>query len=159
MIDIKVIRDNPKLVKDSLIRRGEDSGIIDILLLNDEERRKLVYEVEKLKQRRNEVSNEIAEMKREGLDTKGAILEMREVGERIKEMDGAIRQMEKKISDILLGIPNIPHESVPFGRDESENVEIRKWGKPTVFSFEPKAHWEIGVSLGILDFERAAKIT
>lgn len=159
MIDIKTIRENPKLVKDSLTRRGEDSSIVDMLLLNDEERRKLVYEVEKLKQRRNEVSNEIAAMKREDRETKGAILEMREVGDRIKEMDGAIRQMEKKISDILLSIPNIPHESVPYGKDESENVEIRRWREPTTFDFEPKAHWDIGVNLGILDFERAAKIS
>ena len=159
MIDIKTIREDPKLVKDSLTRRGEDTGVVDMLLLNDEERRKLVYEVEKLKQRRNEVSNEIAAMKREGRDTKGAILEMREVGERIKEMDDAIRQMEKKISDILLSIPNIPHESVPYGKDESENVEVRRWREPTTFDFEPKAHWDIGVNLGILDFERAAKIS
>ncbi len=159
MIDIKTIRENPKLVKDSLTRRGEDSSIVDMLLLNVEERRKLVYEVEKLKQRRNEVSNEIAAMKREDRETKGAILEMREVGDRIKEMDGAIRQMEKKISDILLSIPNIPHESVPYGKDESENVEIRRWREPTTFDFEPKAHWDIGVNLGILDFERAAKIS
>ncbi len=159
MIDIKTIREDPKLVRDSLTRRGEDTGVVDMLLLNDEERRKLVYEVEKLKQRRNEVSNEIASMKREGRDTKGAILEMREVGERIKEMDDAIRQMEKTISDILLSIPNIPHESVPYGKDESENVEVRRWREPTTFDFEPKAHWDIGVNLGILDFERAAKIS
>ena len=159
MIDIKTIRENPKLIKDSLTRRGEDASVVDMLLLNDEERRKLVYEVEKLKQRRNEVSNEIAEMKREGHDTRGAILEMREVGERIKEMDGAIRQMDEKISGILLSIPNIPHESVPYGKDESENVEVRRWREPTTFDFEPKAHWDIGVNLGIFDFERAAKIS
>lgn len=159
MLDIKTIRENPKLVKDSLVKRGEDSSAVDTLLLNDEERRKLVYEVEKLKQRRNEVSNEIAKMKREGQETKGAILEMREVGERIKEMDDAIRKMEKKISDTLLSIPNIPHESVPYGKDESENVEVRRWREPRVFDFEPKAHWDIGVDLGILDFERAAKIS
>ncbi len=159
MIDIKTIREDPKLIKDSLTRRGEDSSVVDILLLNDEERRRLVYEVEKLKQRRNEVSNEIAKMKREGHETKGAILEMREVGERIKEMDGAIRQMDEKVSGILLSIPNIPHESVPFGKDESENVEVRRWREPTTFDFEPKAHWDIGVNLGIFDFERAAKIS
>ena len=159
MLDIKTIRENPKLVKDSLVKRGEDSSAVDTLLLNDEERRKLVYEVEKLKQRRNEVSNEIAKMKREGQETKGAILEMREVGERIKEMDDAIRKMEKKIYDTLLSIPNIPHESVPYGKDESENVEVRRWREPRVFDFEPKAHWDIGVDLGILDFERAAKIS
>jgi len=115
--------------------------------------------VEKLKQRRNEVSNEIAKMKREGQDTRGAILEMREVGDRIREMDDAIRKMDKKISDTLLSIPNIPHESVPYGKDESENVEVRRWREPRVFDFEPKAHWDIGVDLGILDFERAAKIS
>lgn len=126
MLDIKKIRENPELVKDSLTRRGEDTGIVDTLILHDEERRRLVYEVEKLKQRRNEVSNEIAEMKRKGQDTKGAILEMRQVGERIKEMDNAIRQIERKVNDILLSIPNIPHESVPYGKDESENVEVRR---------------------------------
>ncbi|NLB73737.1 MAG: serine--tRNA ligase [Firmicutes bacterium] len=159
MLDIKTIREDPRLIKDSLTRRGEDNSVVDMLLLNDEERRKLVYEVEKLKQRRNEVSGEIAAMKREGRETRGAVLEMREVGERIKEMDDAIRQMERKIWDILLSIPNIPHESVPYGKDESENVEVRRWKDPTVFDFEPKAHWDIGVNLGILDFERAAKIS
>jgi seryl-tRNA synthetase len=159
MLDIKKIRENPELVKDSLTRRGEDTGIVDTLILHDEERRRLVYEVEKLKQRRNEVSNEIAEMKRKGQDTKGAILEMRQVGERIKEMDNAIRQIERKVNDILLSIPNIPHESVPYGKDESENVEVRRWEEPESFDFEPKPHWEIGANLGILDFERAAKIS
>ncbi len=159
MLDIKTIREDPRLIKDSLTRRGEDNSVVDMLLLNDEERRKLVYEVEKLKQRRNEVSGEIAAMKREGRETRGAVLEMREVGERIKEMDDAIRQMERKIWDILLSIPNIPHESVPYGKDESENVEIRRWREPTTFDFEPKAHWDLGVNLGILDFERAAKIS
>lgn len=159
MLDMKLIRDNPGLVRDSLRRRGESEAIVDDLLRTDEERRKLVYEVEQLRQRRNEVSGEIARMKREARDTRGAILEMREVAERIKEMDEDVRRLGEKVSAVLLSIPNIPHGSVPYGKDESENTEIRTWGVPREFDFEPKPHWDIGVELGILDFERAAKIT
>ena len=159
MLDIKLIRQNPEIVRDALARRGEDDAVLDEVLAADEERRKLIYEVEQLKKRRNEVSDDIARMKKDGRDASAAILEMREVSAKIKEMDGAVRALDEKLAALLLAIPNIPHPSVPLGKDESENVEVRRWGTPRQFDFEPKPHWEIGVDLGILDFERAAKIT
>lgn len=159
MLDIKLIRQNPEIVRDALARRGEDDAVLDEVLAADEERRKLIYEVEQLKKRRNEVSDDIARMKKDGRDASAAILEMREVSAKIKEMDDAVRALDEKLTALLLAIPNIPHPSVPVGKDESENVEVRRWGTPRRFDFEPKPHWEIGVDLGILDFERAAKIT
>lgn len=159
MLDIKLIRQNPEIVRDALARRGEDDAVLDEVLAADEARRKLIYEVEQLKKRRNEVSDDIARMKKDGRDASAAILEMREVSAKIKEMDDAVRALDEKLTALMLGIPNIPHPSVPVGKDESENVEVRRWGTPRQFDFEPKPHWEIGVDLGILDFERAAKIT
>ncbi|MEW5867347.1 MAG: serine--tRNA ligase [Bacillota bacterium] len=159
MLDIRFIRQNPEVVRESLARRGESDAILDEVLQVDEERRKLIYEVEQLKKRRNEVSEEVARMKKDGRDAAGAILEMREVSARIKEMDESVRGLDGKLNGLLLSIPNIPHPTVPFGKDESENVEVRRWGRPREFEFEPRPHWDIGVNLGILDFERAAKIT
>ena len=159
MLDIKLLRQNPEIVRDALARRGEDDAVLDEVLAADEERRKLIYEVEQLKKRRNEVSDDIARMKKDGRDASAAILEMREVSAKIKEMDDAVRALDEKLAALLLAIPNIPHPSVPLGKDESENVEVRRWGTPRKFDFKPKPHWEIGVDLGILDFERAAKIT
>jgi len=159
MLDIKLIRQNPEIVRDALARRGEDDAVLDEVLAVDEERRKLIYEVEQLKKRRNEVSDEIARVKKSGGDATDAILEMRDVSAKIKEMDDSVRALDEKLTSLLLAIPNIPHSSVPTGKDESENVEIRRWGTPRKFDFEPKPHWELGVDLGILDFERAAKIT
>lgn len=159
MLDIKLIRQNPEIVRDALARRGEDDAVLDEVLAVDEERRKLIYEVEQLKKRRNEVSDEIARVKKSGGDATDAILEMRDVSAKIKEMDDSVRALDEKLTSLLLAIPNIPHSSVPTGKDESENIEIRRWGTPRKFDFEPKPHWELGVDLGILDFERAAKIT
>ena len=159
MLDIKLIRQNPEIVRDALARRGEDDAVLDEVLAVDEERRKLIYEVEQLKKRRNEVSDEIARVKKSGGNATDAILEMRDVSAKIKEMDDSVRALDEKLTSLLLAIPNIPHSSVPTGKDESENVEIRRWGTPRKFDFEPKPHWELGVDLGILDFERAAKIT
>ncbi|MBC7083667.1 MAG: serine--tRNA ligase [Firmicutes bacterium] len=159
MLDIKLIRQNPEIVRDALARRGEDDAVLDEVLAADEERRKLIYEVEQLKKRRNEVSDDIARMKKDGRDASAAILEMREVSAKIKEIDDAVRALDEKLTALLLALPNIPHPSVPLGKDESENVEVRRWGTPRKFDFEPKPHWEIGVDLGVLDFERAAKIT
>lgn len=158
-MDIRFVRQNPEVVRESLERRGESDAILDEVLRADEERRGLIYEVEQLKKRRNEVSEEIARMKKDGRDAATAILEMREVSAKIKEMDENVRGLDEKLNGLMLSIPNIPHPTVPFGKDESENVEVRRWGRPREFEFEPKPHWDIGVNLGILDFERAAKIT
>ncbi|MGE5587264.1 MAG: serine--tRNA ligase [Clostridia bacterium] len=159
MLDIKLIRQNPEIVRDALARRGEDDAVLDEVLALDEERRRLIYDVEQLKKRRNEVSEDIARMKKSGGDAGAAILEMRDVSAKIKEMDDSVRALDEKLTTLLLAIPNIPHPSVPRGKDESENVEVRRWGVPRKFDFDPRPHWEIGVDLGILDFERAAKIT
>ncbi len=159
MLDIKLIRQSPEVVRDALARRRDDDAVLDEVLAADEERRRLIYEVEQLKKRRNEVSDDIGRMKKEGRDASAAILEMREVSAKIKEMDDAVRTLDERLTTLLLAIPNVPHPSVPLGKDESENVEVRRWETPREFGIEPKAHWDIGVDLGILDFERAAKIT
>jgi seryl-tRNA synthetase len=159
VLDIKLIRQDPEMVRDALARRGEDTAVLDEVLSLDEERRRLIYDVEQLKKRRNEVSDNIALMKKSGGDLTAAILEMRDVSAKIKLMDDSVRALDERLTRLLLSIPNIPHSSVPLGKDESENVEVRRWGTPRQFGFTPKPHWEIGVDLGILDFERAAKIT
>ena len=158
MLDIKLIRNEPDKVREAMRRRGEDAPIDEVLEL-DERRRALVTEVEQLKARRNQVSEEVARAKRAGQDASELINSMRAVSDRIKELDGQIRDLEDRLQQLLLVIPNIPHESVPYGESEADNVEVRRWGEPRRFDFEPKAHWDIGTRLGILDFERAAKIT
>jgi len=158
VLDIKLIRNEPDKVREAMRRRGEDAPIDEVLEL-DERRRALVTEVEQLKARRNQVSEEVARAKRAGQDASELINSMRAVSDRIKELDGQIRDLEDRLQQLLLVIPNIPHESVPYGESEADNVEVRRWGEPRRFDFEPKAHWDIGTRLGILDFERAAKIT
>ncbi len=159
MLDLKFVRSNPDVVRDSLIRRGEATDGLDTLLAADEKRRAILVEVEELKRRRNAASEKVARLKREGADASEIIDEMKGVAERIRGFDEELAAVESTISELLLGIPNIPHESVPTGRDDSENVEVRRWGQPKEFGFEPKAHWDLGADLDILDFERASKIT
>ena len=159
MLDLKFVRSNPDVVRDSLIRRGEATDGLDALLSADEKRRAILVEVEELKRRRNAASEKVARLKREGADASEIIDEMKGVAERIRGFDEELSAVESTISELLLGIPNIPHESVPTGRDDSENVEVRRWGHPKEFGFEPKAHWDLGTDLDILDFERASKIT
>jgi len=159
MLDLKFVRSNPDVVRDSLVRRGESADGLDSLLAADEKRRTILVEVEELKRRRNEASERVARLKREGTDASEIIDEMKGVAERIRGLDEGLAAVESAITQLLLGIPNIPHESVPLGRDDSENVEVRRWGQPRQFEFEPKAHWDLGADLDILDFERASKIT
>ncbi|MDI3534071.1 MAG: seryl-tRNA synthetase [Thermosediminibacterales bacterium] len=158
MLDIKLIRNNPEFVKEAIAKRGDKINLDEFLLL-DEKRRELLYEVEQLKNTRNVVSQEIGRLKKEGKDAEKRILEMREVSQKIKEMDDQIKQVEEQIKEFLLRVPNIPHESVPVGKSEDDNVPVRHWGQPTEFDFEPKPHWDIGESLGLLDFEAASKIS
>ena len=158
MLDLRFVRSNPDVVRDSLVRRGESADGLDSLLAADEKRRTILVEVEELKRRRNEASERVARLKREGTDASEIIDEMKGVAERIRGLDEGLAAVESAITQLLLGIPNIPHESVPLGRDDSENVEVRRWGQPRQFEFEPKAHWDLGVDLDILDFERASKI-
>lgn len=159
MLDVKLLRNNFDEVKQKLQNRGEDLGEFEKFGELDKHRRTLIVETEALKSQRNEVSQEIAKLKREKQDADAKIEEMRVVGDRIKTLDIELREIDEKLDMILMSIPNIPHESTPVGESEDDNVEIRKWGEVRAFDFEPKAHWDLGTDLDILDFENAAKVT
>jgi seryl-tRNA synthetase len=159
MLDIKILRANFAEVKEKLQHRGEDLTDLGKFEDLDLRRRELIVEAEQLKSRRNEVSQQVAVLKREKADADHLILEMREVGERIKVLDEELRSVEETLELLLLSIPNIPHESVPIGETEDDNVEIRQWGHVREFDFEAKPHWDVADNLGILDFERAGKVT
>lgn len=158
MLDAKLIRANPQLVEEGLSKRGL-TNVLDKFLELDEKRRKILTEVEELKNFRNTSSQEVAKMKKAGQDPAQLMEKVREVGQKIKDFDDELKIVESGIDDILLTLPNLPHESVPVGADETSNIEIRKWGEPRQFGFEPLAHWDIGTNLDILDFERAAKLS
>ena len=158
MLDLKFVRSNPDKVQDALRKRGAAVGLDNFLELEEQRRQKLVL-VEQQKNKRNIVSEEIGNLKKQGQDAETLVLQMRQVSQQIKEMDDEIRRIEENLSNILLTFPNIPHESVPVGTTEDNNLEIRNWGAPKEYTFEPKAHWDIGESLDIIDFERAAKVT
>jgi len=158
MLDIKFIRDNPDLVRDSFRKRHVEFDLDELLRL-EQERRDLLFEVEQLKRERNKSSEEIARLKKEKTDATDAISRMRKVGEEIKALDEKVRDRDSAVRDILLVAPNVPHESVPEGPDESYNREERRWGEPGEFSFEPRNHADIGEALGILDFERGARLS
>jgi seryl-tRNA synthetase len=158
MLDIKFVRENPQIVKEAMEKRGAKVNLDEFINL-DEDRRKKLSQVEQLKNQRNVVSKEIGKLKREGKNADQLVEEMGQVGEQIKVLDEEVRQIDEKLKEIVMGIPNIPHESLPVGADESYNREERKWGEPPKFAFEPKAHWDLGESLNILDFERGAKVT
>ncbi|MBM7705097.1 serine--tRNA ligase [Metabacillus iocasae] len=159
MLDLKFLRANFEEVKEKLKCRGEDLTDLSKFEELDEKRRELIAQTEELKSKRNEVSQQIAIMKREKQDADHLITEMREVGDRVKELDDQLRVVEESLEMLLLSIPNIPHESVPVGETEDDNVEARKWGDVREFSFEPKPHWDLATDLSIVDFERAAKVT
>ncbi|MGM0603054.1 MAG: serine--tRNA ligase [Bacillota bacterium] len=158
MLDMRFIRENPEVVEKALEKRGMNSAVPEFKKLDDR-RRDLLYEAEQLKHKRNINSEKIGELKRNGEDASELISEMQEVSSKIKEYDQEVKEIEEKLNDILLTIPNIPHDSVPVGLDEEDNKEIRKWGEPRNFDFEFKAHWDIGEDLDILDFERGGKVT
>ncbi|WP_432362825.1 serine--tRNA ligase [Sporosarcina sp. UB5] len=159
MLDIKLLRANFDEVKAKLAKRGEDLTDLDKFVGLDEKRRNLIAKVEVLKAERNEVSQKVAEMKRNKENADDVIARMREVGDEIKTLDEQLHQVEEELNYVMMRIPNIPHESVPVGDSEDDNVEVRTWGEKPEFGFEPKPHWEIGTDLNLLDFERAAKVT
>lgn len=159
MLDMKFIRENMELVAESMKNRGLKSTALDDFEELDEKRRDILYNVEQLRHRRNVASDKIGELKRAGEDVTPMINEMKDVSDRIKEYEEKLKEVEEELEKILLGIPNIPHESVPVGETEDDNTVVRKWGKPREFDFEFKPHWEIGEELDILDFERGAKVT
>ena len=159
MLDIKMIRQNAETVKTKLATRGVPGKIIDDFMTLDEQRRGLLVKTEELKKYRNDVSGEIAKLKREKADAADKIAEMKEVGEKIKVYDGEIAEIDEKLTTIATTLPNLPNDSVPVGKDEDDNVEVRRWKETPQFAFEPKAHWDIAEDLDILDFERGAKVS
>lgn len=158
MLDIKVIRQNPEILTKALEKRHSKIDLTEFLAL-DKKRRELIAEAESLKNKQNEASKLIPAYKKEGKDVSGLMAEMKEIADRVKGLDTQIREVDDAIEGIMLTIPNIPNDLVPEGEDDRFNQEIRKFGKPTEFGFEPKAHWDLGASLGILDPETAGKVT
>ena len=157
MLGTKFIRQNVELVEESLRKRGQAYDLHPFLDC-DAKRRAVLLEVEELKHQRNRVSEQIPQMNKENQDSSELIAEMREVSQRIKSLDEELSEHEKTLHTILMELPNLPHPSVPIGKESEDNVIIRKVGEPRSSDFEPLPHWEIGEKLGILDFERAAKI-
>jgi seryl-tRNA synthetase len=158
MLDLAFVRDNLELVKQKMRERGLSSSLDDFESI-DRERRKSLVEAERGKARRNKVSEEIAALKKQKQDASALIAEMRQLGEEIKHLDEKAKSLDEQLRELLQNIPNVAHESVPVGTGAQDNQEIRRWGEPRKFDFEPKAHWDLGPQLGILDFERAAKLT
>jgi len=158
MLEIKYVRENLSSVSDALEKRG-DSADLDAFQAADGRRREILAEMEALRHRKNVMSEEIAKKKKNGVDTEDQVTEMRGVANRIKQMQQELTECEEAIHEIMIRIPNIPEASVPFGQDDTENRLVKCEGEKRVFDFEPQAHWDIGEALGILDFERAAKIT
>ena len=157
MLDIKLIRENPDAVERALATRGAAVSLAPVLAA-DAERRRLVTEAEELKAERNRASEAIGQAKRRGEDAQAAMAHMREVSDRIKALDALVKEADARLESLLLDVPNVPQPSVPMGRSAEDNVEVRRWGTPRSFAFEPKQHFEIGEALGILDFDRASKI-
>lgn len=157
MLDVKWLRENLPEAEERLSTRGDEANLGDFRDL-DTRRRELLREMEELKGLRNRVSEQIGRMKREGKDAETSILEMRQVGDRIRELEKDLAGVEEDLNAFLIRIPNLPHASVPHGTGSEDNEEVRVWGKPPDFSFSPKNHWDLGEELGILDFSSAAKI-
>ncbi len=157
MLDVNIIRSEPEMIRSMLVSRNADTEILDRFLEADEEWRKLTGDNNELRKIRNKVSAEIAKMPK-GPDKDAKISEMRDTGEKIKQNDARMAELDSVREDCVLNIPNIPHESVPIGKDSTENAVIYEWGEKRTFNFKPKEHWEIGEGLDIIDFERGAKV-
>ncbi|HSB67351.1 MAG TPA: serine--tRNA ligase, partial [Anaerolineales bacterium] len=158
MLDINIIRDHPDVVRKALADRQDDPAPVDQILELDRQRRQTIQETESLKAERNTVSKEISKAK-DPTERQAKIEAMRQVGERISQLDEILRKIEADLNAILAGIPNIPDERTPYGKDDSENVVLHGVGAIPEYDFQPKAHWDLGPALGILDFERGVKIT
>ncbi|MBW0768919.1 serine--tRNA ligase [Mammaliicoccus lentus] len=159
MLDIKMIRTEPEYVKEKIAKRGDDPSVVDEILELDKERRELIVKTEELKSRRNRVSGEIAQKKRNKENADDVILEMRQVGDQIKEIDQSLNKLNDDVTYKLVRIPNLISDETPVGKDEDDNVEVRKWGEPRTFDFESKAHWDLVENLKMADFDRAAKVS
>lgn len=160
MLDIKLIRANPEFVKSALAKRGKRyDEEIDELLSIDVKRRELSTAIDKMKFEQNTANKEIVNLKASGQNTDEVLQQMKVLAQKAKEFSATIFELDKRYQELMYLLPNIPHSSVPEGKDETENKEVRRWGEPKKFDFEPKAHWELGKSLDILDSERASKVT
>lgn len=159
MLDIKRIRENLDGIKKAMERRGEKAFSLDEVVKLDDERRKILQEVEVMKNELNIASKNIPNLIKEGKDVENEKVKLKELSDKIKIIDQNLKQVEDKMEYLLMRIPNVPHPEVPQGETDEDNVEVRTWGETTNFDFESKAHWEIGAGLGILDFETASKIT
>ena len=158
MLDARFIKENVDAVKEALKKRNYEFPLADYLAI-EEKRMAIMREVEELRNKRNVVSEEIGKLKRQKADASAQLEEMKAVAEKIKSLDDRLRAVEEETRALILTIPNIPHESVPVGRDETENIEVRKWGVPRQFDFGPLNHWDIAEALDIIDFDRASKIS
>lgn len=158
MLDIKRVRTAPEEIKEALKKRGHAYPVDEAIAL-DARRREILSEVEQKKAEQNKASKEIPRLKKEGQEVAPIFAQMKTLSDEIKTLDDEVRTVDKQLRDTLLEIPNTPHESVPEGEDDSCNVEVARWGEPREFTFAPKAHWDIGTDLGMLDFQKATKIT
>ncbi len=158
MLDIKTLRNEPDKIRQALKNRNNDLDITPAIEL-DLQRREILAEVEQMKAKQNEITKQIPQMKKAGESTDAVFAEMKELSGEIKELDAKVSEIDEQLRDYMLRIPNIPNDSVPVGKDDSENVEMRRWGEPRKFDFDAKAHWDIGTDLDILDFDRGAKIS
>ncbi len=157
MLDPRLVRERPEVVREALQARGS-AAPIDVFLDHDASRRQVLREVEDLKARRNRLSQDVAAAKRLGHDAAALVEGSRALGSQISEFEGHLRTLDSALAEIALQFPNVPHPSVPRGASADDNVEVRRWGEPRAFAFEPRPHWELGEILGILDFERGARL-
>ena len=160
MLDLNFVRDNLPLVEEKLRQRGMDpAAVLKDFREVDTLRRQAITEAETSKAQRNRASDEIAKLKKSGQDASGAMAQTKDLREKIQTLEKTAADLDARLRDILAGIPNLPHSSVPIGHSAEQNVEVRKWGTPPNFDFAPKPHWDLGAELGILDLERAVKLT
>lgn len=158
MLDMKFVRDNLDVVR-AMLKKRNNSLSLDGFAELEKKRRDILNESDSLKSQKNSTSKKIGELRKAGEDTEKISAEVREIGKKISMLDGELREIEEKLREILLSIPNIPADDVPVGVDDTQNPEVRRWGEPRKFDFEPKAHWDIGTALNIFDFDRASKVT
>ena len=158
MLDLKFVRDNVQVAEERLAARGAVPSAFGELIQLDVEQRAILAEVERLRQRRNELSKEVAELKRQGKSTSDVVARVAAEGPLLNGLEKQLKEKEELLQEVALFIPNLPHDSVPVGKSPEDNVEVRRWGTVRRFDFEPRPHWELGETLGILDFERAARI-
>src|ERR1700689_3027439 len=160
MLDLNFVRDNLPRVEEMLRQRGADpAAVLRDFREVDTERRQAITEAETMKARRNKASEDINKLKKSGEDATAAIAETKDLREQIQTREKIAADLDARLQDILAGIPNMPHSSVPVGHSAEDNVEVRRWGAPPTFDFAPKPHWELGAELGVLDLERAVKVT